>query len=386
MTRALGLLLALLLAGQASGQGNGISLLYRDPQPVKDPAVDSGQLAVSDGFVTVIPADDGGQPKIFDFEGKLQHDLRIPTIASAVFAGRHLYLLSRLDGLKVIDTDTWKEVQTVSAPGLSEALRVQATPDGTTIFALRRFAPASLFVFQRDAATGKLDLQQVFQSDESSLALARSSAQANPAAVKIRIEKDALRVPSFSIAESLSVTPDSKHLYVVCYTNSLLVFGRDSKGKWGLLDSTEDNLRGHHTMGLMMCRALTPLSDGVIVGGIRRLAWFGFDGQKLQSKNWWVDDGKHPGHGRVEMPFLDDVTSLTVSQNEKYLFLASKHEANIQVLEITKDELKPYGNIIDAKAGAKMLDVAISPDGTRLFAKSTANKLTIYKLDERFRK
>jgi hypothetical protein len=126
----------------------------------------------------------------------------------------------------------------------------------------------------------------------------------------------------------------------------------------------------------------------VFVGGLGRLSWFTFDGEHLSIEKYWCDDGDTsglPGQQNV-VPYIDTVISLASSKNGKYLFVVGDDSGAFTVLKIGDDDLELVGNVNDSPPGTKMLEVQLSKDGSRLYAKTTKSQLLVYDLDATFTK
>lgn len=384
-----------LLPGVALGQVKGIKLVYKDDALILQQQSNAGQLAVGKEVVASFPDMAAkpntvvmgnvtanaavGRPTLFKFNGTIVSVMdQVVAAHAAVFIDDYLYVATGGFGFNVLkDGET---IQNISGPRMNDIMRLAATPDGSQVLALHSFAPAALTVYDRDPKTGKLTKGQVFQSDEPSMAEAKRSYARMPDRIG-KIEKGAVRVPNFGMAQDLKVSPDGKFAAVACYDASVVVFSRDKQ--WKVADSVKDNVGGIHKYGVMMSNAVAASNDAVFVGGIKRLSWFTWDG-KLHFKTFYVDDSEPPGHEFETVPYLDHVSSLAVSENGKYLFVAANDDGAFTVLKIGDDDLELVGRVNDSPDDAKMVEVAVG--GGKLFAKTTKSQLLIYDLDGTFTK
>lgn len=366
------LLLSLLfLPSLAAAQVEGVSLVFKHDVSVTQQSPSVGQLSAGHELVAVYPDQTNKRLELFGFDGTRVPAPEVVSVNSVAFAGKHLYV-GDADGIEVFDR-AGQKVQSLTGERLDEMF-LTAAPDGKTIFGMNGHAPGSITIYARDDQTGKLTQTQVFQTDEAGLALARASKR------KLIIDKLAIRVPKFDGLSCMAT--DGKRLFVACsYSNSIVVFAKSSKG-WQHLQSVTEYI-GREKNGLMMCRSVAFHDGDVFVGGIKRLNRLRIVGEELEPIDWWVDDVDRIVRPDHVLPCLENAHSLAISKNGKYLFIGSTERPGVTVFKIG-DILEEMGTLKDSPAGAKALDVAVSPDGTKLFSKTTTCHLLIYDLDSRF--
>lgn len=371
------LILTLLLApSMAAAEIEGISLVFKHDAlaPLKEAMPG---LSVGSHIVAVYPdVNTNWGLQCFQFDGTKMPAPQTSAAHSVAFAGEHLYVGNDA-GIEVFDKDG-RKIQ--SLPQGMHRAHLAATPDGRTIFATQNPAPSSLVVFARDETTGKLTQKQLFQTDDDGLRLAKVVKRGGP----ISIDPAAIRVPLF-VGAGKKCT-DEKRLFVACnYSHSLAVFVRTGKG-WEHIQSLAGSVGGKVTNGMMMCQSVAASAQGdVFVGGVKSLSWLRLRGERLELvKSWWDDSDAAAVKPDSVLPFLENVQTLALSKNGKFLFLGSPDAAGIVVCKLVDDSLAFLGMLKDSPAGAKTLDVALSQDGKKLFAKTTTCHLLIYDLDESF--
>jgi DNA-binding beta-propeller fold protein YncE len=364
----------LLLPSMATAQIEGIALAFKHDVPVPPDLARPG-LSIGDSIVAVYPdvnANWGLQ--CFRFDGTKASSLQTSATHSVAFAGEHLYVGNEA-GIEVFDKDG-KKIQ--SLPQGMNRSYLAATPDGSTVFATQNHAPASLAVFERDRTTGKLTQAQLFQTDDTGLTLAKATKPGVP----IPIDRSAVRLPLFDGPAGMFT--DGNRFFVAChYSHSIVMFAK-SAGRWTHLLSLEETKTGPIRNGIVGCQAVTANEQGdVFVGGRQRLCWLRLSGENLDSKQWWTDDSEAGATPEVSWPCVGDVRALAFSKNGEYLFVASTDVEGVSVFEVGT-ALKLIGTLKDSPAGAKTWNVAVSHDGKKLFAKTSACSLVIYDLSEKF--
>jgi hypothetical protein len=199
----------------------------------------------------------------------------------------------------------------------------------------------------------------------------------------IVIDKSAVRVPKF---DGLSwMATDGKRLFVACsYSNSVVLFAKAAQG-WQYVQSVTERI-GRVKNGLMMCQSVALRNGDVFVGGITRLHRLRLVGEELEVGDWWVDDAESLAGPERVLPFFENAHSFAISKNGKYLFVGSTERPGMTVCKIGETGVEEIGTLHDSPPGAKALDVALSPDGTKLFSKTTTCHLLIYDLDATFTK
>lgn len=375
------LLILLFTPSLALAEVKGIKFVHKHPaalDPLRVPQW--SEIWVGEKYVAV-----GGSRlnriNLFDLDGTLVREFDQPFgVASAVWCGDQLYATSANKGLVMLDEDGSVE----SVGDVGEVDKVTATPDGKTVFAMNCKFP-TLWVLDRDPKTGKLTKTgQVFQADDA--ALAQFFEIYRRRGIPVPLVKGAERLAKFSTPSDMKVSADGKSLFVSVSEQGVVSFGKDAKG-WKLLEALQDNQGGAHTLGLHGSMTVEPVGDNLFVGGVTRLSWFKVDGEKLSHKKFWADDLDKSGGGRYAvLPFIDLVISLEASKNGKYLFVCGQDDGGFTVCKIGDDDLELVGKVNDSPAGTKMLEVALSQDGKRLYAKTNNCQLLAYDLDETFTK
>jgi hypothetical protein len=377
------LLLALLLAPSlATAQVKGIKLVSADASPQGAAVPQFSEVAVGEKHVAVFPTARQGRINLFDLDGKLQKQLFDPPVnRSAVWCDEHLYAASGLQGLNVLDKDG-VVIQNIGGPRMNEIFKLAASPDGKTIFVLHHQI-ATLTFYDRDPKTGKLTRdKQVLQTDNGGIIPWKKLYEGR--GLKLPIEKGAVQVKNWPDPSDMKVSADGNFLFFPLLTMGVGVFGKDANG-WKVVETLIDNQGGIlQGFGLHLSRSVEPVGKNVFVGGLKRLSWFTFDGKKMSIKKYWVDDSDPAGHDHV-LPFIDTVVSLASSKNGEYLFLVGDEDGAFTVLKIG-DDLELVGKVNDSPPGAKMLEVQMSKDGNRLYAKTTSSQLLVYDLDATFTK
>jgi hypothetical protein len=376
------MLLALLLAPSfAPAQVTGVMLAHQDKTLLTRQGPTAGQIAVGKDVIAVYPDSSDNRPNLFKFDGSPIRSLRFDAHA-ATFAGKEL-CIANINGMHVLEPQDSREVDLLEDARLNSTAQLVATANGDTVFARTLGAVQTIEILKRDD-TGKFKLLQTIAPDEDVLAPLRARYAKAGRADLVVAPQGATRVPAMATIYYLAVTPDGTHLFAAT-SNSLLVFDKHGK-QWRHAQTLAATDRGRLLNGLMRPTCIVLGSEGdVFVGGMKRLSRLNFDGKTITSRKWWIDDTENPAFGANVLPFLEHVFSLALSANGKFLFVASKDGAGIAVMDVSDDDEKLFGFVPDP-AGGTPLDVVLSPDGKKLFAKTTKCQLLVYDLDATFTK
>jgi WD40 repeat protein len=377
------LMFVALLPVVAAGQVPGVELVYKDATVLAQPQpVQAGQIVVGDKLVGIFHAQNQGRLTFYHFDGSPDAPILDPAfVRCAVAVDQDLYMGTSAYGFNVLRDGA--VIQNISGPRMNEVDKLAVTPDGRTIVMLQALVPTLSF-WDRDPKTGKITKTgQVFQADDAGLVNIKGSYERRGKPVPI--EKGAVRVADWGDPYDMRISADGNLIFFPVISQACAVFSRDGKG-WKHLATLRDALDGFHKYGMSINMSLAQHGEDVFVGGIKRLAWLKFDGKKLTSKRFFVDDSEPPGHEYETVPYFDQVTGLTISKNGKYLFSAGGDVGGgITVLKIGKDDLELVGKTKESP-GDVMIEVELSRDGKHLFANSRSCLLMIYDLDATFTK
>ncbi len=373
-------ILLVLLPAIAGAEAPGVKLLYHDAAKLRRDQTPQDEFVVGTDRILVLPGGGGAQAQVFNLNGERQATLPGVVSTSGCFVGDHLYLAMGIKGLRTLSTKDWSEVDALRLP-THDYGRMAATPDGRSLFVLTRDAPATLTIYDRDPNSGKLTKSQVFQPDENGLTAFRHAQKAFPN-LRLELDQQAIRLPLFETPTDIVVSPDGERAFIASMAGSVTMLTRADK-TWRNTHVRHQDPQTGDIYGVAHAMSLALHDTRLFVGGVRMLGLLDCTDGKLRKDTWWVDDTE-----AIEMepafPFIDNLVSLAFSKNGRFLFLVSSQSDAIQICRTSGRELEPFATIKEPVGGSKMLQVAVSDDGTRLFARSQQSQLLVYELDGRF--
>jgi len=302
----------------------------------------------------------------------------------------HDFVAAKIDGQGGVD-------------GLAGASSVATSPDGRNVYATGSLDDA-IAVFERDAVTGALDFLDVLVdgvdgvdglNHAAGLALSPDGhhlyvASEGESAVVVFTRDaetgilsfvEALKPPAVGLdllggARDVGVSPDGRNVYVASrYDNAVAVFSRDATtGSLTLEGGVRDGVDG--VDGLDGAFALAISRDGhhIYVAGVADDAVAVFSRNVTTGLLSFVEV-QRDGVGAVAG--LDEVTSVSLSPDGARLFATGYMDNAVVVFDrdaqsgalTVVQELREGVGGVDGLDGAN--DVAVSPDGLRVYVAST---------------
>ncbi len=231
--------------------------------------------------------------------------------------------------------------------GLAASYFVTVSPDGKFLYA-SGYDDSAVAVFERNQQTGKLSF--------------------------VEVQKDGIDgVDGLGGAASVTVSPDGKYLYAAGYDDSAVaVFERNQQtGQLSFVEIQKNGIDGVDWLGGTNSVIVSPDGKYLYASGYddSTVALFGRD--TTTGKLSFVEVQKD---GMDGVDGLDNVYSITVSPNGKYLYAAGYDDSAIAVFERNQQtgelnfvEVQKDGiDGVDGLGGTN--SVIVSPDGKYLYA------------------